>query len=346
MESRIENPDLGRASERSRRYEGGEAPTPLQGAGTNVSIASASSVPLRADTGLGWLDDTEVTTPRTAGVVWRRFRQDFVALAALVVLALLIVLALAAPLISTYVTHVTPDRQDLLHILRPPAAPHYLGTDELGRDVLTRLIYGARVSLGVAGLTIAIALTLGALLGSLAGYYGGAVDAVIMRAVDVLQSIPSLFILILISVIFNVGPVSLAVLIASLSWTGISRLVRAEVLSLRERDFVVAARALGADGLRTIFWHILPNVVPTMIVWATLGVGNVILVEASLSYLGLGVQPPAPSWGNMLTNAQQYFFHSVTLVIAPGMAIFLTVLAINLVGNALRDALDPRLARR
>jgi len=279
-------------------------------------------------------------------LVWRRFRGDYVALASVVVAALLVVVALAAPLISAYVTGFEPQQQSLLRALRPPGAPNYLGTDELGRDVLTRLVYGARVSLGVAALTVTVALTLGAFLGSLAGYYGGWVDSVIMRSVDALQSIPSLFILIFVSVIFNVGPVSLAFVIASLSWTGISRLVRAEVLSLRTRDFVVAARALGASDAALIVRHIMPNVVPVMIVWATLAVGNVILSEATLSYLGLGIQPPTPSWGNMLTNAQQYFYRSVTLVIAPGLAIFVTVLVVNVVGNALRDALDPRLGHR
>jgi peptide/nickel transport system permease protein len=279
-------------------------------------------------------------------LVWRRFRGDYVALASLVVAALLVVVALAAPLISAYMTGFEPQQQSLLRALRPPGAPNYLGTDELGRDVLTRLVYGARVSLGVAALTVTVALTLGAFLGSLAGYYGGWVDSVIMRSVDALQSIPSLFILIFVSVIFNVGPVSLAFVIASLSWTGISRLVRAEVLSLRTRDFVVAARALGASDAALIVRHIMPNVVPVMIVWATLAVGNVILSEATLSYLGLGIQPPTPSWGNMLTNAQQYFYRSATLVVAPGLAIFVTVLVVNVVGNALRDALDPRLGHR
>jgi peptide/nickel transport system permease protein len=198
----------------------------------------------------------------------------------------------------------------------------------------------------VAGLTVAIALTLGAFLGSVAGYYGGLIDGLIMRFVDALQSIPSLFLLIFISVIFNVGPVSLAFVIASLSWTSVSRLVRGEVLSLRQRDFVVAVRALGASDWRIIVRHVMPNVVPTMIVWATLGVGNIILTEAALSYLGLGVQPPTPSWGNMLSNSQQYFFRAVTLVIFPGVAIALTVLSVTIVGNALRDALDPRLASR
>ncbi len=282
-------------------------------------------------------------TPGLLSVVWRRFRQDQVACAALAVLVAFVLLALAAPLVSRYVSHVPPEKQNLLRPLWPPGAPSYLGTDELGRDVLTRLVYGARISLGVAALTVAIALSLGALLGALAGYYGGLVDNLIMRSVDVLQSIPSLFLLILIAALFNVGPVSLAMLIAALSWTGVSRLVRAEVLSLRARDFVTAARALGAPDGRIIVRHILPNVVPVLIVWATLSVGNVILIEASLSYLGLGIQPPTPSWGNMLTNAQQYVFRAPTLVYLPGAAIFLTVLAINAVGNALRDALDPRL---
>lgn len=290
------------------------------------------------------LFDGEYFAPGIFTVIRRRFRDDFVALVALGTLILLLVIALAAPLISTYVTGFPPEKQSLVRALRPPGAPNYLGTDELGRDVLTRLVYGAQVSLGVAGLTVAIALTLGAFLGSLAGYRGGWVDSVIMRSVDVLQSIPSLFILIMISAIFRVDAVGLAFVIASLSWSGISRLVRAEVLSLREREYVIAARALGASDIGIIFRHIIPNVVPTMIVWATLAMGNVILVEAALSYLGLGVPVPTPSWGNMLTNAQQYFFRSITLVFAPGIAIFITVLSINIVGNALRDALDPRLS--
>lgn len=291
------------------------------------------------------LADDEASQPGLRAIVWRRFRQDYVALGALSIVILLVMIALGAPLVSMYVTHVSPDKQNLLRSLRPASTQYLLGTDELGRDVLTRLVYGARVSLGVSALTVAIALTLGTFLGAVAGYYGGATDTLIMRFVDMLQSIPSLFLLILISVVFNVGPLSLALVIASLSWTGISRLVRGEVLSLRERDFVTAARALGTRDITIILRHIVPNVVPTIIVWATLAVGNVILVEAALSYLGLGVQPPTPSWGNMLSNAQQYFFRSVTLVIYPGVAIFVTVLAINIVGNALRDALDPRLGR-
>jgi peptide/nickel transport system permease protein len=286
------------------------------------------------------LDDA---APGTWRIIWRRFRQDYVALGALAFIAALILLALAAPLISSYVTGFPPERQSLLRALRPPEAPHYLGTDELGRDVLTRLIWGARVSLGVAGLTVAIALTIGALLGAVAGYFGGWIDSLIMRLVDVLLAIPTLFLLILVAVIFNVGPVSLALIIASLSWLGISRLVRGEILSLRQRDYVVAAQALGASDFWVIARHLLPNVVPTMIVWATLAVGNVILIEAALSFIGLGIQPPTPSWGNMLTNAQTYFFRSTTLVIVPGLAIFATVLSINIIGNALRDALDPRL---
>lgn len=291
------------------------------------------------------LADEASVLPGLRDLVWRRFRQDYIALGALFIVVLLVLIAIGAPLVTIYITHLSPDKQNLLRSLKPAGGQYLLGTDELGRDVLTRLVYGARVSLGVSALTVAIALSLGTFLGAVAGYYGGLTDTVIMRFVDMLQSIPSLFLLILISVVFNVGPLSLALVIASLSWTGISRLVRGEVLSLRERDFVTAARALGTRDITIILRHIVPNVVPTIIVWATLAVGNVILVEAALSYLGLGVQPPTPSWGNMLSNAQQYFFRSVTLVIYPGVAIFVTVLSINIVGNALRDALDPRLGR-
>jgi peptide/nickel transport system permease protein len=227
---------------------------------------------------------------------------------------------------------------------RAPDKPvHVLGTDELGRDVLTRIIYGGRVSLYVAFLTVIVSLSIGTVVGAVAGYYGGVVDTLLMRFVDIVISIPALFLLILIAVVFRPGVTGLALIIASLNWTGVSRLVRGEFLSLKARDFVDAAQTVGASDTRIIFRHILPNALSPIIVAATLALGGVILTETALSFLGLGVQPPTPSWGNMLTNAQQYLYRAPSLIIIPGFFIFITVLAGNLMGNGLRDALDPRL---
>jgi peptide/nickel transport system permease protein len=188
-----------------------------------------------------------------------------------------------------------------------------------------------------------IALTIGTVVGAVAGYFGGSVDAILMRIVDIVYAIPGLFLLILIAVVFRPGVSGLALVIASLSWIGSSRLVRGEFLTLKERDFVDAAQVVGATNTRIIFRHVLPNAFSPVIVAATLALGNVILTETALSFLGMGVQPPTPSWGNMLTNAQQYLYTAPHLIIIPGIFIFVTVLAGNLMGNGLRDALDPRL---
>jgi peptide/nickel transport system permease protein len=287
---------------------------------------------------------------------WRRFRRNRLAMFSLAVTLLLIAISFGAPLIERYVTGVSYEQQSLLNTFKPPFTPgHILGTDELGRDVLTRLVYGGRVSLSIALIAAGVALTLGTLLGAIAGYYGGWLDSVIMRFVDVLLSIPALFLLILVSTLINnskvlsaavrgeLGWITLAVVIASIGWTGISRLVRGEVIALKARDFVLAARVVGVDDRRIILRHILPNVVPIMIIWVTLTIPGLILTEAALSYLGFGVQIPTPSWGNMLSRSQQYLYQSVSLIVIPGAMIYLTVLMINLLGNGLRDALDPRL---
>jgi peptide/nickel transport system permease protein len=281
---------------------------------------------------------------------WDRFRRDRLALAGGVVIILLVVLALGASLFSQYVTHYRPYSQDLRSNLKPPGfqkapdeARHWLGTDELGRDVLTRVVYAARISLGVSGATVLIALTVGTLMGTLSGFYGGMLDALIMRFVDIMLSIPAFFLLLFIAVVFSPGILAFCFVIASVSWMGVSRLVRAEFLSIKARDYVDAARVVGASNARIIFRHILPNATTPLIVAATLMSGNVILIETALSYLGMGVQPPTPSWGNMLTKSAQYLYKAPFLVFIPGFFIFFTVLAINLMGNGLRDALDPRL---
>jgi peptide/nickel transport system permease protein len=274
---------------------------------------------------------------------WERLRENRIGMAAGVLILVLAAIAIAAPLFGQFLTHLDPTRQHLTDTFRSPGGTYILGTDELGRDTLTRLIYGGRVTLGVAFLTVALSLTLGTTVGLVAGYYGRWLDDVLMRIVDVFLAIPAIFLFILMSILFRPNAITLAAIIASVGWGGVARLVRGEVLSVKQRDFILAARSIGARDVRLIFRHLLPNVLPVLIVAASLGVGQIILIEAALDFLGLGIQPPTPSWGNMLTNAESYFFHSVWLVIFPGITIFVTVLASNVFGNAVRDAFDPRL---
>lgn len=268
---------------------------------------------------------------------------------------LLALIAIFAGPICSFLLHQNPYDQNLDQAFAGFAQQgHLLGTDNLGRDVAARLVYGAQISLLVGYLTVAVQLVIGAGLGILAGYYGGWVDSLLMRLVDVVLSVPSIFLLILLGslspkvgpVTLSTGnPVTLSIVIALLYWGVTARLVRAEVLSLKERDFVLAVRSLGAGGLRIMIRHLLPNVVSVMIVSASLSIGGVILLEAALDYIGLGITPPTPSWGNMLSDSQLFLYHSVGLVVLPGAAIFITVLAMNLFGNGLRDAVDPRLRR-
>jgi peptide/nickel transport system permease protein len=255
-------------------------------------------------------------------------------------------------LVATYVVHHTPYAIDLTATFSPPNPHHLLGTDEDGRDTLVRLMYGAQVTLTVAFLSVAVSVLVGGTVGLVAGFYGGWTDNLLMRLVDVLLSIPSIYLLILLTILQpKIGPIhlstsdplSLAVIIAVVGWGGISRLVRGEVLSVKNRDFIIAARSIGASDVRLLLRHILPNVLAVMIVAASLNVGAIIITESILDFIGLGIQPPTASWGNMLTNSQTYFYHSIWLVLLPGTLIFITVLAMNLLGNAMRDAFDPRL---
>lgn len=279
------------------------------------------------------------------GMAMRRFFRNKLAVTGLAVLILMIIVALSAGLISRYVTGYTPNEQSLLNSFASINEEGYiLGSDNLGRDLATRLAYGARVSLGIAGMAIVAALSLGAAVGLIAGFYGGWVDSLLMRFVDMMLSIPTLFLLLLITTLWRVGPIELALVIAAVAWVTLSRLVRGEVMSVKNREYVEAARVVGARDRRIMYRHILPNVTPVIIVWASLTIPVLILVEASLSYLGLGVQPPTPSWGNMLTGAQGFYAHSLVMVILPGLMIYITVFAINLMGNGLRDALDPRVS--
>ncbi|HEX5164099.1 MAG TPA: ABC transporter permease [Thermomicrobiales bacterium] len=283
--------------------------------------------------------------PRTyLGMAWRRLRRNKLAMIGAGIMILMILIALGAGLISEFITHKSLSDQSLRdNYMGIGEGGYILGSDDLGRDTLTRLVYGARVSLGVAGLSVLVALTVGTVVGTLAGYYGKWVDSVLMRFVDIMLSIPTLFLLLLVATLWRMGPWKLALVIAAVAWVTLSRLVRGEVMSVKGRDYIDAARVVGVGNRRIMFRHILPNVAPVIIVWASLVVPGLILTEATLSFLGLGVQPPTPSWGNMLTSAQKVWSHSTAMVLLPGFAIYITVFAINLFGNGLRDALDPRL---
>ena len=274
---------------------------------------------------------------------WERLRANRIGIAAGILILIFAVIAVMAPLFSLLLTHYQPQTINLDQTFMKPGSTHLLGSDELGRDTLTRLIWGARVSLGVAFLTVAMSLTLGTTVGMVAGYYGGWIDDVLMRLVDTVLAIPAIFLFILMSILFRPNAFTLAAIVASVGWGSVARLVRGEVLSVKQRDFILATRSIGARDTRLMLRHLLPNVLPVLIVAASLGVGQIILIEAALDFLGLGIQPPTPSWGNMLTNAQSYFFRSGFLVALPGITIFVTVLASNMFGNAVRDAFDPRL---
>jgi len=285
---------------------------------------------------------------RTTRGYWQeatgRLRRNRIGVASGLVLLFFVLVAVTSPLLAALFTHTEPRRIDLLNTFLPPlSAHHILGTDDLGRDELTRMLYGAQVSMGIGFLSVGVALTVGAAVGLVAGFYGGLIDGLLMRFVDVILAVPAIFLFILMSILFKPNTITLALIIASVGWGSIARLVRGEVLSVRTRDFMVATRALGASDARLILRHLLPNVLHVLIVFGSLYLGQVVLIEAALDFLGLGISPATPSWGNMLTNSETFFFHSSWLVIWPGVTIFVTVLAANLFGNAIRDAFDPRL---
>lgn len=259
----------------------------------------------------------------------------------LALVSALYLMALLAPLLAPY----DPATQlDLVAgRLLGPSLAHPLGTDPFSRDVLSRLLYGARLSLWIAALAVLVAVTLGTALGLAAGLAGGAMDALLMRAVDSGLAIPRVFLLIVVLALWEHGGVAALILVLGLTgWFGTSRLVRAEVQSVRQRDFILAARALGLSGTRIALRHVLPNVAAPIIVTATLGVGNTVLLEAALSFLGIGVRPPLPSWGNMIADGQAYLPTDPAQAIVPGLAVVATVMAFSFLGDALRDAWDPR----
>ena len=256
-----------------------------------------------------------------------------------IVVAVMLAAGLLAPAVAPY----SYSTQSLLQRLKPPTAAHWLGTDGFGRDILTRVIWGARVSLEIGFLATGLAIVVGTAVGGAAGYFGGAVDTGIMRIADVFMSVPALFLILVVVALFGASLLNTAVVVGLVTWAPVARIVRGECLTLRARDFVEAARALGASHGRILGRHVLINAVPAIIVQGTLLLGQTILIESGLSYLGLGVQPPTPSWGNMVVEGRQFLASAWWVSTFPGLAIFATVLGFNLFGDGLRDALDPAL---
>jgi len=270
---------------------------------------------------------------------WVRLWRNRLAISGLALVLGLFAVALLARWLAPY----DPDFIDLKQVLMPPSPAHLLGTDTLGRDVLSRIIFGARISLLVGFVAVGIATLIGVLVGALAGYYGGALDQILMRLVDLMLCFPTIFLILAVIAVLGPSIWNIMAVIGLTGWMGVARLVRAEFLSLREREFVVAARALGASDARLIWRHLLPNALTPVMVSATLGVAGAILVESSLSFLGLGVQPPTPSWGNMLTMGKDNIEIAWWLSVFPGLAILVTVMSYNLLGEGIREAIDPRL---
>ena len=277
--------------------------------------------------------------------IWKRFRKHPGAIAGSVILLILVLLCVFAPL-SPY----DPEISNMEERYQPPSWSHPMGTDALGRDLLTRVLYGGRISLLVGLLVIGISISIGVPVGALAGYYGGKLDTVLMRITDTFLTLPTLLVLILLSAILREvdfpliernSVLTIGLVIGILSWMIFARLVRASFLTIRELDFVAATRALGGSDARIILRHILPNSIGPIIVEATLEMGYAIIEESGLSFLGFGIQPPTPSWGNLLSNAQENFTKYPWLAIFPGLMIFLTIISVNYIGDGLRDAVDP-----
>lgn len=276
---------------------------------------------------------------RLTSIIWKRFRRNKLSIIALLVVIMMFLIAFSAPLIAPY----DPYSIDVHNVFSPPSKEHPFGTDELGRDVLSRMIWGSRVSLQVGFLAVGIAIILGTILGSIAGYYGGRIDSIIMRFVDIMLAFPTLFLILAVISILEPSIYNIMIIIGLTGWMDVARLVRAEFLTIKERDFVLAAKVAGASNIRIIFNHILPNALSPVFVAATFGIAGAVLIESGLSFLGLGVQPPNPSWGNIITSGKDNIEVAWWLSLFPGLAILVTVLSYNLVGEGLRDSLDPRL---
>jgi peptide/nickel transport system permease protein len=279
-------------------------------------------------------------------IAWREFVKNRPAVLGLYLMVALYLVTLLAPYLTSYdPTEIVNDISSVRHLA--PSLDHLMGTDKYGRDIYTRILYGARISLSIGFIAVAISITLGTLVGAASGYFGGVTDTVLMRFVDMLISFPRLVLLIAVIALFEQASILIVVTVLGLTlWPSTARIVRSEVLSLREREFIEAARALGLGNGRIILRHIIPNVMGPVIVAATLGLGNIILIEAGLSFLGLSVPPPTPSWGTIINDGREFLLQAWWVSTFPGLAIVFTVVAFNLVGDGLRDALDPRLRMR
>ena len=273
--------------------------------------------------------------------IWRRLRKNKMAMLGLVILVMLALTAIFADVIADYDTKVIA--QDIKNRLQGPSMEHWCGTDEFGRDIFARLVHGSRVSLVVGLISVSISLLMGGALGAIAGYYGGRVDNVIMRIMDIFLAVPSILLAMTIVAALGTSLINVMLAIGVSGIPGYARIVRASVMSIKDQEFVEASRAIGAKSPTTIFREILPNCLAPIIVQATLSVAGAILSTASLSFIGLGVQPPSPEWGAMLSGGRNYFRDALHLTLFPGLAIVITILALNLLGDGLRDALDPRL---
>ena len=268
---------------------------------------------------------------------WLEFRRNRFALVGTAFIIFIAFMGAFAPIVSTH----DPYKQSLRKRMKPPTTEHWMGTDELGRDVYSRLVYGARISLfvGIVGTTVGVIC--GTIIGLISGFFGGWVDTLVMRVIDIMYAFPGIVLAILIISVLGPSLINLIIVLAIYAIPTLSRIVRGNVLSLKEQDYVVAALALGAGRTRIMFLHLLPNTLAPIIVYATLGVAFAILTTAALGFLGLGVQPPQAEWGNMLSNGRQYLRKAPLLMVFPGALISMTVISINLIGDALRDALDP-----
>lgn len=273
--------------------------------------------------------------------VWRRFRRNKLALIAILVLLVLYSMAIFAPYVATHAYDAMPTKERF----QPPSADHWLGTDHLGRDIWSRIVYGGRISLSVGFVAAGLSVTIGTLLGALAGFYGGWVDTLISRLIEVVVSMPTFFLLITVVSVVERSIFNIMIIIGLTSWPGVARIVRGQFLQLRELDYSTASRALGATDGRIIWRHILPNAMAPIIVSATLRISTAILAESGLSYLGFGTPPPVPSWGSVVSGGKDFLRNAPWIAMAPGFFIFLTVLSFNFIGDGLRDALDPKLKR-
>jgi len=269
----------------------------------------------------------------------RELLKNKIALAGLVFIIVMIIFAVLAPFIATC----NPTAIDSRSILIAPSKGHIFGTDTLGRDIFSRIVYGSRISLSIGFIAVGIAILIGVFLGSVAGYYGGRLDSAIMRFVDIMLCFPTLFLILAVIAILEPSIFNIMAVIGLTSWMGVARLVRAEILTLKERDYVAASRVMGANGSWIILKHLIPNAIGPVLVSATLGIGGAILTESALSFLGIGVQPPTPSWGNILMDGKSTLGVAWWLTIFPGIFILLTVLSYNLLGEFLRDMYEPRL---